>query len=628
MARELRACRGRARQPAEEPSALPRAAERLRMAGGKRVERRAVEVDLPGRLRRRDALRRAGQAERAVAARRRSSLPEVADERLHLAAVVLDERDDALDPLGLGLLAPFEPLDEAVALLGERRGLPQQRVALAHVRRLQLREPALLEVPERGDDTRTLLARYRVGIDGGPDATRAAARDDAPQEVGALYVERREDVVPFALERAHAVAGVERRALLEETVELEVGEDRLQHERTYVVTRRQLVLRDRELLAARVCEDVVEQPGDRLASRRVAEREVLERRHVVAAREQLADRIRTVAARATDLLRVRLEPLRQVVVVDVAHVGLVDAHAERDRRDDDVAIRGSPPFLHLDTSLGAHARVVRARAGQEIGDALRRALQRDVDDRRAGRTLAQPVDEQPIAIRRANRPREQRQVRPVEPGHDRVALLDPEACADVGHDRGRRRRGEREHALGAELAPTRGELQVVGPEVVAPLGDAVRLVDREQRDLRLAEPREETLVVEALRRDVQQPELTATQAVGDIARLGGVQARVEPRRIDALTGKQVDLILHQRDQRRDDHRHAVEHQRRQLVAEALAAAGREDGERRAARKERFDHLLLTGAERRPAEAVGEKLGGGHELDATGTRRMRHPPFGR
>ena len=49
-----------------------------------------------------------------------------------------------------------------------------------------------------------------------------------------------------------------------------------------------------------------------------------------------------------------------------------------------------------------------------------------------------------------------------------------------------------------------GELEVVGPEVVAPLGDAVRLVDGEQRDPRARELGEEALVVEALRRDVEE----------------------------------------------------------------------------------------------------------------------------
>ena len=59
--------------------------------------------------------------------------------------------------------------------------------------------------------------------------------------------------------------------------------------------------------------------------------------------------------------------------------------------------------------------------------------------------------------------------------------------------------------------------------------------------------------------------------------------------------QEVDLILHQRDQRRDDDRHPVEQQRRQLVAEALAAAGREDGERRPPGEERLDDLLLARA---------------------------------
>ena len=126
----------------------------------------------------------------------------------------------------------------------------------------------------------------------------------------------------------------------------------------------------------------------------------------------------------------------------------------------------------------------------------------------------------------------------------------------------------------------------------------MRLVDREERDPRLAQLRQEALVVEALRRDVEQLQLTAAQTVGDCAHLDGVEARVEPRRVDALPREEVDLVLHQRDQRRDDDRHAVEQQRRELVAEALARPGREDGERRAAGEERVDDLLLARAERR------------------------------
>ena len=64
---------------------------------------------------------------------------------------------------------------------------------------------------------------------------------------------------------------------------------------------------------------------------------------------------------------------------------------------------------------------------------------------------------------------------------------DVEAGADVVDDGRRGGGGERQDALGADVARGLGQLQVVGAEVVAPLGDAVRLVDREERDRRALE---------------------------------------------------------------------------------------------------------------------------------------------
>ena len=59
------------------------------------------------------------------------------------------------------------------------------------------------------------------------------------------------------------------------------------------------------------------------------------------------------------------------------------------------------------------------------------------------------------------------------------------------------------------------ELQVLGPEVVAPLRHAVRLVDREQRDARgvaeLVEQAEERLGEQPLGRDVEQVELARAE---------------------------------------------------------------------------------------------------------------------
>ena len=117
-------------------------------------------------------------------------------------------------------------------------------------------------------------------------------------------------------------------------------------------------------------------------------------------------------------------------MVDVADVGLVDPHPEGDRRDHDPVRRARPPLLHADALLGAHAGVVgaggEAGLGEQLGDAHGRSLQRHVDDRRAGRTLAQPLEQQPVALAGGDRRQQQRQIRPVEAGHDRVRLLDPE----------------------------------------------------------------------------------------------------------------------------------------------------------------------------------------------------------
>ena len=54
-----------------------------------------------------------------------------------------------------------------------------------------------------------------------------------------------------------------------------------------------------------------------------------------------------VAARAAELLVVGVERLGGVGVDHTAHVGLVDAHAERGRGHDDVEVAGHEALLHL-----------------------------------------------------------------------------------------------------------------------------------------------------------------------------------------------------------------------------------------------------------------------------------------
>ena len=133
----------------------------------------------------------------------------------------------------------------------------------------------------------------------------------------------------------------------------------------------------------------------------------------------------------------------------------------------------------------------------------------------------------------------------------------PELLGDVVGHPGVGRRGRRQHrdAVG-QVGQQGADPAVVGPEVVAPVGDAVRLVDHEQPAGR-GQPRQhlvaEAGVVEPLGADQQHVDLAGADRVVDrLPRLdvGGVDRH----RADAgpLGGR--DLVAHQRQQRADDHR--------------------------------------------------------------------------
>ena len=93
-------------------------------------------------------------------------------------------------------------------------------------------------------------------------------------------------------------------------------------------------------------------------------------------------------------------------------------------------------------------------------------------------------------------------------------------------------------------------------------------------------------------------------------------------RVDAVGGELVLLVLHQRDQRTDDHRQPREHQRGQLVDERLAAARRHDDQRVSSAEYGVDRFPLAFLEILMAEAIGE--------DSTrfGAKCRRHRPIER
>ncbi len=87
-------------------------------------------------------------------------------------------------------------------------------------------------------------------------------------------------------------------------------------------------------------------------------------------------------------------------------------------------------------------------------------------------------------------------------------------------------RGERDARHAGKALAQHGELQVLGPEVVAPLRDAMRLVDGEQRQRHCIEQRQAALGQQPLGRDVEQVELARRAPAAHVAdRLRPAQAR-------------------------------------------------------------------------------------------------------
>ena len=74
------------------------------------------------------------------------------------------------------------------------------------------------------------------------------------------------------------------------------------------------------------------------------------------------------------------------------------------------------------------------------------------------------------------------------------------------------------------------------------------------------------------------------------------RVRVDLRGDDAKLMLACPLVLHERDQRRDDDRRAWEIQRGQLVTEGLAGAGRHDRDRVVTLHDRLNDGLLSGSE--------------------------------
>jgi hypothetical protein len=135
-------------------------------------------------------------------------------------------------------------------------------------------------------------------------------------------------------------------------------------------------------------------------------------------------------------------------------------------------------------------------------------------------------------------------VRPVECAEDEVRIAQAQAAADLlAHGRGRGR-GQRERRRVTQLLDDGAESQVVGAEVVVPLGDAVGLVDHEQRRPGASDALEHRGVAQLLGRHERELELALFEPGERLASLAYADLRRElrsPAR-SLATGQRLDLV--------------------------------------------------------------------------------------
>ena len=179
---------------------------------------------------------------------------------------------------------------------------------------------------------------------------------------------------------------------------------------------------------------------------------------------------------------------------------------------------------------------------------------------------------------RAGRGDLEAEVLAIEAGHKAPGLGGPQLVQDVVGDLGGGRRGERDGGHALEGLPHRAQPQVIGAEVVAPLADAVGLVDRQQRHVGLAHGAHEA-VGEALGRHVDQLVCAVDHRGCAVPAFVPRQARVDERGANALGVEGIHLVLHQRDERRHHQGRPLERQCGQLVAERLSMARGHDHKR-------------------------------------------------
>ena len=282
----------------------------------------------------------------------------------------------------------------------------------------------------------------------------------------------------------------------------------------------------------------------------------------------------------------------------VADVRLVDPHPEGVGSDHDGGTPRNPGILPY-RALGVSQSAVIIFCGntfvaQESRDLFGSFAGADIDDAGTADVADDPQELFVFVVGMAHGIREvgTRKIAAQQMGF-REAQLFHDVVRDARCGRGR----ESQHGDAGNPLAQLGDPQVGGPEIVAPLGDAVGLIDGEKRYVHSLHPQAEGLGCEPFGSDVEEFHVAIDAVVQVDVDLSGRQARMDRQSADTQLAEPIDLVFHQGDQRGDHDAYALRSQSRNLIGERLAAARGHQGQRIASGEHREDDLFLHGAER-------------------------------
>ncbi len=182
------------------------------------------------------------------------------------------------------------------------------------------------------------------------------------------------------------------------------------------------------------------------------------------------------------LLVVRLQRRRQIDMHHKPHIRLVNAHSKRIRGYDHTHLVLNPLLLRISATPGIHAPMIpRCRNPlvlQPVGPHLHVAPSRRIHDAASGHTVQHVAQLVALVGRLKDRPH---QIWTIKALHDDLRVLQVEQVLHVGAHLGGCCCRNRQHGRITKRLASRGDLFVVGAEMMPPLTYAVRLVHRQQR---------------------------------------------------------------------------------------------------------------------------------------------------